>query len=121
MGRLQTTTLRETMMEDQVVEMMQAIQTMTPEVAAQAVAYGRWINGVWALVGLIGAVIASVMCIWLWKRGTGYWIGPFVCACFVLVLAMVITVSTIGNLVGSYIAPDYYAADAVIKMVRGGP
>jgi hypothetical protein len=66
------------MIEEQVVEILQVIQAVTPEVAAQAVAYGRWVNGVWAIV----------------------------CAT--------------GDLVGSYIAPDYYAADAVLRMVGRG-
>ena len=108
-------------MEEQVVEMMQAIQTMTPEVAAQAVAYGRWVNGVWAFIGLIVAVISSIVCRWLWKKEVGDYLGPFLCFCFVLIIAIAIVFGTIGDLVGSYIAPDYYAADAVLKMVRGGP
>jgi len=106
-------------MEEQVVEMLQAIQEVTPEVAAQAVVYGRWVNGVWAVVGGLGVVIASFVSHWFWRhRHDDDYVGPALGFGFMLVVCMLITVGATATLIGSYIAPDYYAADAVLHMVR---
>lgn len=108
-------------MEEQVVAMMQAIQAITPEVAAQAVAYERWVNGVWAIVGFIGVVVSWLLCRRFWDGLDWDDSWPAIVFGFVMAFALLVTVCATGDLVGSYIAPDYYAADAVLKMVRGGP
>jgi len=106
-------------MEEQVVEILQAVRTVTPEVAAQAVAYGRWCNGVWAAVGGLGVVIASLVCRWLWRHwDEGEFDAPAIFFGFMLTICSLITICATGDLIGSYIAPDYYAADAVLRMVR---
>jgi len=108
------------MMEEQVVEMLQAIQNVTPEVAAQAVAYGRWVNGMWAAAGGLGTVIASLVCRWLWRHWDDAYLGPAIVFGFMLAICSLITVCATGDLVGSYIAPDYYAAEAVVRLLKIG-
>ena len=108
-------------MEDQVVEMLQAIQEVTPEVAAQAVAYGRWCNVCWMLFALVGGFIAAKAaryCQDHWDGGD--YVGPAICSGVILAICLLISVCAVGDLIGSYIAPDYFAVDAVLDMVRGG-
>jgi len=108
-------------MEDQVVEIMQAIQEVTPEVAAQAVAYGRWCNVCWMFFALILGLVAAKAaryCVVQWDGGD--YVGPAIASGVVLAVALLISVCATGDLIGSYIAPDYFAVDAVLDMVRTG-
>jgi len=110
-------------MEDQVVEIMQAIQEVTPEVAAQAVAYGRWCNICWMLFALVGGFLAARAaryCQSHWNDAGSDYVGPAICSGVVLAICWLISVCAVGDLIGSYIAPDYFAVDAVLDMVRTG-
>ncbi len=108
-------------MEEQLVGILEAVKEATPEVAAQAVAYGRWCNVCWLVSAIIGSWFAARACNFChthWDEKD--YVGHAILAGVVLAICLLISVCSIGNLIGSYIAPDYFAADAVIRLFRLG-
>jgi uncharacterized membrane protein len=106
-------------MEEQIVEILQAVKEVTPEVAAQAVAYGRWCNVCWLVFALIGGLLAALvarLCYknWDWNA----YVPPAIISGIVLAICSLIGVCSTGDLIGSYIAPDYFAVEAVIDMFK---
>ena len=108
-------------MEEQVVEILQAVQEVTPEIASQAVTYGRWVNIAWLGVLLIVIAIAIKVFFYCKKHLIDVdFVGPAIFSSFVITLALLAGLAIATDLIGSYIAPDYYAAEAVIRMFRLG-
>jgi len=108
-------------MEEQVVGILEAVQEATPEIAAQAVACERLMNSVWIMVGLVGITVGSTVYRWLWKHWDEKdYLSPAILFGFILGFSLLATTCATGDLIGSYIAPDYYAAEAVVRLLRGG-
>ena len=109
-------------MEEQIVEILQAVKEVTPEVAAQAVAYGRWCNVCWMAFALIGGLLAALvarLCYKNWDRDCC--VVPANISGVVLAISLLMTISNVGDLIGSYIAPDYFAVEAIIDMFKVTP
>lgn len=109
-------------MEDQIVKILQAVQEVTPEIASQAIVYGQWCNVCWIvfaiILGLAAALVAR-FCRTQLNNSTGMDCVLLAIAYGItLMICLLISVCNIGNLVGSYIAPDYYAVQAIIDMFK---
>ena len=106
--------------DKQVGAILEAIREVSPQVVEQAVTYCRILNSVWlvVLLLLVGALIG--MCRWCAKRRAGddgYITGAIVSAILACVFfAGCISVSM--DLVKTYYAPDYYAAECMIELAR---
>lgn len=108
-------------MEEQLVEILDAIQEVTPEIATQAVAYGRLVSSVWIAAGLIVAMLAATICCWCWKHwGERDYLGLAILSGCLFAISLLAIVCATGDLIGSYIAPDYYAAEAIVRLFRLG-
>ena len=106
-------------MEEQIVEILRAVKEVTPEVAAQAVAYGRWCNVCWMVFALVLSVVAAFVARICYKEWDGdTCVGPAVISGLVLAICAVIGICSTGDLIGSYIAPDYFAVEAIIHMLK---
>ena len=106
-------------MEDQVVEILRAVQEVTPEIASQAVSYGRWCNVCWIAFALVVSFLASRairLCCKHWDEHD--YVVPAIISGIVLAICALIGICSMGDLVGSFIAPDYFAAEAIIDMLK---
>jgi hypothetical protein len=111
-----------------VSQILEAIQTITPEVAEQAVAYYRFTDMVWFVIWAMIAVVAAKIggrCLtvvlrdgwYVYDTITGSGVATIVSAC-VSGIAWLVCVGLACDLVATYIAPDYYAADCMVDLVR---
>ncbi len=106
-------------MEDQVVEILRAVREVTPEVAAQAVAYGRWCNVCWMVAAILTGTAAAVVARVCYKNWDGdACVPPAIISGVVLAICLLISICSTGDLIGSYIAPDYFAVEAIIDMLK---
>ena len=108
-------------MEKQLIGILETVQEITPEIASQAVAYWRLVNVAWIGVALLIAAFAARICFWCKKHwGERDYIPPAIFFGFVFIISSMVVVNVTIDLIGSYIAPDYYAAKAVIHMFHLG-
>jgi hypothetical protein len=102
------------------------MQAVAPEVAEQAVLYNRFLMVAWAVIMVLVVMLAGVMLRYYRKQWgaadhyencDGYAAGAYISgvvgggACFIFTILVV-------NLVSTYIAPDYYAADCMVELGR---
>lgn len=106
-------------MEEQIVEILQAVKEVTPEIAAQAVAYGRWCDVCWMAVSLVvgfASARVGLLCCKHWDEHD-YVVPAFITSC-ILAVSSLVWICSFGDLIGSFIAPDYFAAEAIIDMLK---
>lgn len=110
--------------DQQVGEILQAIQDVTPEVIKQAMAYSHFVNEVWlGIFGVVEIVLAIVFCRCLSIVKRNGWFdkeGPvltIVLSGYIIVICLIGSAACVNDLVKLSIAPDYYAAECVAKLL----
>jgi len=101
---------------------LQDLQEVTPEVAAQAVAYWRMVDAIW--LGILGTVvlICTVLTLWALRMGKmrsynrdGYDTTAIISG-IVGALALLVGCVVAIDLVKTYVATDYYAAQCILSL-----
>ena len=111
--------------DKQVGTILESIQTVTPEVAEEAVMYYRVMNSVWLVILVVVAVVAALVFRHCWKRREEsgsinfpvYSLGA-VCSGIVGFFALLVCVGCATGLVHSFIAPRHYAAECIVELGR---
>ena len=107
--------------DKQVGEILEAIQDITPEVVAQAVAYSQVMNSVWLWIFFgagVSFLIAFCRSLSIWKRygKETYALIVFLSGCG-MAFCFVGSAACANDLIKLSIAPDYYAAECIARLL----
>ena len=108
--------------DKQVGAILEAIRDVSPEVIEQAVMYHRICYSVWlvVLIPFIGVLIwLARYCAKRWDESDGYSISAVILGIVVFGFS-VGYIGTACRLAKTYYAPDYFAAECMIKLGRAG-
>ena len=108
--------------DQQVGVVLEAIQSVTPDVLAQAVGYSRIMNSVWLGFFLGVGIFSAVVVRWnlsMWRKydKDANAIVTVFSAC-VIVTCLVLSTACINSLVKITVAPDYYAAERLAALIH---
>lgn len=108
--------------DQQVGAVLEAIQSVTPDVLAQAIQYYRVVNSVWLGFCLMVATVLVIV----FRQNLSMWekhkkdIDAFItvfsgCGIFI---CFVFSVACVNSLVKITMAPDYYAAERLAALIH---